>query len=429
MALKKISAAVCSIALLSGCMTGTQPINLFPTHVEAKDNDQDNSPEEITLSGIAEPFQQVVVSPSIEGKIKNIFKDIGVYVKQGDKLAEMDEGDLALQVKQAEDQVRVAEAQGNLTSMEQQIALNQTMASINQAMVGLNTSLPPEAPRLPEMSGFPELEAAKTAVKDAELALAEITKEWTETTELFENGIVPKQEMDGVTSAKNRAELDLERAKEKVNTETIKADMQKKYEQEKKQYEQEIVKYEQEKAKFDKEANQASNQTEKSARDTMQLQKQSASVTNQMTQIAIENANLALEAVRSQYNKLPILAPVNGFITERKGRIGEVFAQGEPLFVITNLDQLYITVSVPEAMINLWKEDQQVKVAFPTQNLTVDGKVVYVGLMQNEGEQTYPVKVLINNADHKIRGGMKAVITWKKESQNTETSEKEDFEQ
>lgn len=426
MALKKIGAAVCSIALLSGCMTGTQATNLFSSHVEAKNNNQDGTPEEITLSGIAEPFLQVLVSPSIEGKIKNLYADLGVYVKQGEKLAELDEGNLASQVKQAENQIKVVEAQGNLTAMEQQITLNQAMASLNQTMVGLNTSLPPEAPRLPEMSGFPELEAAKTAVKDAELALAEITQEWEETNELFQNGIVSKKEMDQVTSSKAKAELELEKAKEKVNTETLKIDIQQKYEQEKKAYEQELAKYEQEKAKFDKEANHASKQTEKSARDTIKLQQESSTVTSKMTQIAIENAKAELEAVKEQYNYLQIVAPVNGFITDKKGRIGEMAAPGESLFVITNLDQLYVTVNVPEAMINLWKENQSVKVMFPTQDVTVNGKVVYIGLMPNNGEQTYPVKVLVENANHKIRGGMKAVVTWKKEAKDNETKIKED---
>src|SRR4051794_27500365 len=130
MALKKIGAAACCILLLSGCDTATQVSKLSVSQAEAKGVQQDSSQDEITLSGRAEPYQEVIVSPSMEGKIKNMFADLGSYVKQGQKLAQLDEGDLTTKVKQAEDQVKVVEAQGNLKEMEQQITLNQTMASL-----------------------------------------------------------------------------------------------------------------------------------------------------------------------------------------------------------------------------------------------------------------------------------------------------------
>ena len=422
MALKYIGAAACCLMLLSGCNASTQAIKL----VEAKGVQQERV-EEMTLSGRAEPYQEVLVSPAMEGKIKNMFADLGAYVKQGEKLAELDEGELPALVKQAEDQIKVVEAQGNLTAMEHQIALNETMASLNQAMVGLNTNLPPESPTMPntpDLSGFPELEAAKTAVEDAKFALNEVTEEWITTNELFKNGLVSKQEMDQVTSAKNKAEIELDRAKQMVKTETAKADIQTKYEnekkvynQEKKKYEQERAKYEREQAKFDQEAKQAAQQTDKSAKDTMKLQQQSSTVNSQMTQIAVEDAKAKLEAIRDQYKNLPVVAPVNGFITEKKGRIGEMASPESPLFVITNLDKLYITINVPESMINRWKENQSVEVMIPTQEITTKGKVVYIALLPNKSEQTYPVKVLIDNAKHQIKGGMKAVVTWKAENE------------
>lgn len=438
MQLMKLGATVCSIALLSVCITGTQAAKPSSKQVKA----QANSQEEITLSGRAEPYEEVLVSPSIEGKIKNIFADLGSYVKQGQKLAELDEGNLAAEVKKAEDQIKIVEAQGNLTAMEQQIALNQTMASLNQSTTVSRNTTPltstPASPKLPaapaSSSGSPELEAAKTAVRDAELTLNEVTEEWAKTNELFEAGSVSQEEIDLAATAKDQAAIELDSAKKQVEAETakvetVKAGIQQKYEEEKKRYEQEKAKYEQEKAKYEQdrakyerektkynqEAKQAAQKKDNTAQDTMKLQKESSAVTSQMTQISVENAKAELEAIRAQYNDLQVVAPVNGFITEKKGRIGEVVSSGSPVFVITNLDKLYISIDVPENMINRWKEDQSVKVEIPTQKIKVDGTVVYVGLMSNENKQTYPVKVLINNADHKIKGGMKAIVNWKVE--------------
>lgn len=408
MTMKKIGAAVCTVVLLSGCSVSSQTYKLLSEQVQVK-NVKASSQEEITLSGSAEPYQEVIVSPSIEGKIKNLHADLGSYVTQGQKLAVLDEGDLAAQVKIAENNVKVAESQGNLKAMEQQIALNETKAS-------LNTKLP-ESPKLPDsptLSGYPELEAAKTAVEDAKLALTDATKEWNSINKLFNEGLASKQELEQATVTKEKIEIELKRAQEKVKTEKEKADIQNKYEKE-------LVKYKQEKEKFDQETKKMTQQTGKSAKDTIKLQKESSSVTSQMTQISIEEAKAELDAIRNQYNKLPVVAPINGFITENKGRIGEMASPGNSLFVITNLDKLYISINVPESMINRWKENQKVKVMIPTQDISTEGKIVFIGVMPVEKEQKYPVKVLIDNANHKIRGGMKAVVTWKEESKNSDS--------
>ena len=79
-----------------------------------------------------------------------------------------------------------------------------------------------------------------------------------------------------------------------------------------------------------------------------------------------------------------MVAPVNGFITEKKGRIGEIASSGTPLYVITNLDKLYISIDVPESMINRWKENQSVEVMIPTQEITTKGKVVYIALLPEQ---------------------------------------------
>lgn len=414
MIMKKLAYPTLSILLVCGFVSGTQA-NPIESYAESKSF---TSQEELILSGRAQPYQEVIISPEMEGKLKAIYKEIGTYVKAGEKLAELDEGNLPELVQRAIDQVKVVEAQGNLTAIEQQIALNQTLASINHSAVSLNIT-PPVAPIRPEMPGYPELEAAKKALKDAELALTEKNKEWVETKELFEVGNLSQQEFDTVTDAKVRAELLVATAQEKFDKETNKVELLKQYEKEK-------AEYEKEKADYERKLQDSLQKTQVSAEDTLRLQKQSAAVTEKMMQIAIVNAESELEAVKSQYDKLPIVAPVNGFITEMNGRIGEMVSPGETLFLITNLDQLYITINVPEAIVNKWKKGQTVSVNFPTQGIEENGKVVYVGLMPNRGENTYPVKIIVENKGHKIRGGMRAVATLKMDNETLETSKSTD---
>ncbi len=414
MIMKKIGYPTLSILLVCGVVSGTQA-NPIEIHAEAKSYSQ----EELILNGRAQPYQEVIVSSEIEGKLKGIYKEIGAYVKAGEKLAELDEGDLPELVRRAEDQVKVVEAQGNLTAMEQQIALNQTLATINYSAVS-SEIITPVAPILPELPKYSELEAAEKAVKDAELALTEKKKEWEKANELFENGHLSEQEFVTVTVDKERAELNVITAQKKVAIETEKAKLLKEYEKEKEEYEKE-------KAKYDQQLKSSSEKTKVSAEDTLRLQKKSAAVTDKMTQIAVENAKTELEAVKSQYDKLPIVAPVNGFITELNGRIGETVSPGKALFLITNLDQLYITINVPEAIVNKWQEGQSVYVNFPSQGIVKNGEVVYVSLLPNRGESTYPVKIIVENKDHKIRAGMRAVATLKMDNETNESSKSADL--
>ncbi|HHW37913.1 MAG TPA: HlyD family efflux transporter periplasmic adaptor subunit [Bacillales bacterium] len=410
MIIKKLAYPTLSILLLSGFVSGTQA-NPIESYAESRNSSQ----EELILSGRAQPYQEVIVSTAMEGTFKGIYKEIGAYVVAGEKLAELDEGNLAELVQRAKDQVKMVEAQGNLTAMEQQIALNQTLAGINYSAVSMKIA-PPIAPTRPEMPGYSELEATQKALKDAELILDNKNKELDEAMELFEEGILSQKEFDTMTVAKARAEQNVASSQEKVAREMEKIELLKEYEKEK-------AEYEKEKANYDQQMKGSLQETQVSAEDTLRLQKQSAAVTDKMKQIAIINAKSELEAVKNQYDKLPIVAPVNGFITELNGRIGEMVSPGETLFLITNLDQLYITINVPEAIVNKWKKGQTVSVNFPTQGIEKNGKVVYVGLMPNRGENTYPVKIIVENKDHNIRGGMRAVATLKMDNETNETSE------
>ena len=407
MTMKNLGYPIFSVLLISGIVSGTQA-NPIAGHAEAKIT---TTQEELVLSGRAQPYQEVIVSSEIEGKLKGIYKEIGNYVKAGEKLAEIDEGNLPELVQRAKDQVKVAEAQGNLKAMELQITLNQTLARINYSAISEKVT-EPVPPTPPKNSGYSELEAAKIAAKDAELALVAKYKEWQKVNEKFEEGDLSQQEFDAVTAALERAIENESTAQEKLAKETGKVDLQKEYEKEK--------------ANYDQLMESSLQKTQVSAKDTLRLQKQSAAVTSKMTQIAIENAKTELDAVMGQYDKLPITAPMNGFITELNGRVGEMVSPGKALFLITNLDQLFITINVPEAIVTKWEEGQQVSVNFPTQSIVKNGKVVYVSLMPNSKENTYPVKIIVENTDHKIRGGMQAVVTLKMNNENKNSSESAD---
>ena len=347
-----------SFALLSGCSS-----NKTITHssnVAMAEAKQGGLQQDITLSGRAEPFQQISLTPSIEGNIKDIFVELGVYVKKGQKIAQLNDKDLAYRIKQAEAHVNSVQLEAKEKAIDQQISLNQSKVSLTA-------------------NSTSDVDVAKSVVQDAELALADAQKNWERTNNLFQVGAIPQQQMDQANSQKRSAEIQLENAKKLVVSKTTDQNAQR-----------------------------------QSAMETSQLQSESKVFANQLTQQEIEQAKADLDLIKYQFNNLALVAPINGFVTSLGGKIGDAVSPANPLFVITNLDKLSIKIDVPEALINRLKMGQTAMVKFPMVGREIEGKITYIGLLADTSKDnaTYPVKVLVDNTKHEVKGGMLAQVTF-----------------
>lgn len=361
---KAIMAAVSSIALLGGCNAADSQNTLVQVEKPTEEVQElanaeplvkaTASQQEIMLKGRAEPFQEVFVTPPISSNIREFYVDLGTYVKQGDKLALMFEGDLAYQLKQAEAKVKTVEVNAQIQKIEQQIALNQMKVTIASDSAS-------------------DVEEAQFVVLQAELALAEAQTKWENENYLFEQGGIPKQQVDQAQKAITLAEQQLKKAKQVVSLKQSKVSSQKGTDQ--------VI---------------------------SKLQQESVAAAAQLTKMGVEQAKADLEIIRYKLDNLIVEAPINGYITKKNGIVGSVPTQG-PLFVITNLDQVYITVQVPEAMVNQIKSDQAATVTFPTLGKTYEGKLVYIS--QVADGTTFPAKILVDNAHQEIKGGMQAQVS------------------
>jgi multidrug resistance efflux pump len=352
-------ATISSFALLSGCGPNKSLPSASPVaKAEAR---QGSSQQDVTLTGRAEPYQQVLLSPVIEGNIKNIFIELGASVQKGQKLAQLDDGDLAYRVKQAEVHVNSVQLEAQEKAIDQQISLNQSKVSLTTTSAS-------------------DLEQAKADVQDAQIALSEAQKNWDRTNSLFQAGAVPKQQMDQADLQKKLAENQWQNAQKLVAVRT---------------------------------SEQSSQQ--QSAQETSKLQAQSNELAQELADRGIEQAKADLEVIKFQYNNLTLAAPIDGFITGIKARVGAAVSPASPVFEITNLDKLYIKVNVPEALINRLKMGQEATVSFPILGKTVQGKITNIGLLADlsTSTATYPVQVLVDNAKHEVKSGMMAQVTFK----------------
>ena len=134
----------------------------------------------------------------------------------------------------------------------------------------------------------------------------------------------------------------------------------------------------------------------------------------------VEIARAALNALRLQAEKFDLPAPISGLVLQQPVHVGELARPGSALLTLADLDQMTLTVYVPEDQLGQVWLGQPVSVtvdAYP--HRTFAGTVRYIS---NEAEFTprnvqtkeervnmvFAVRIRLPNPDHALKPGMPA---------------------
>jgi HlyD family secretion protein len=134
----------------------------------------------------------------------------------------------------------------------------------------------------------------------------------------------------------------------------------------------------------------------------------------------VEQAVAALATLQVYLDKLILTAPRTGIVVERTVNVGEIAPPNFSLLTLADLDQVTLTVYVPENQIGLVKVGQDVGVkvdSYPER--TFSAEVVHIASraeftpknVQTKEERVstvFAVKIEIPNADHALKPGMPA---------------------
>ncbi|MEE9615454.1 MAG: efflux RND transporter periplasmic adaptor subunit [Anaerolineae bacterium] len=137
----------------------------------------------------------------------------------------------------------------------------------------------------------------------------------------------------------------------------------------------------------------------------------------------VEQAQAALDALMVYRDKLTIVAPIGGLVLERCIHEGELATPGATLLTLGDLDDVTLTIYVPENKLGHVFVDQQVEVrvdSFPERIFT--GTVVAIAHeaeftprnVQTQEERVnmvFAVDVSIPNPDHALKPGLPADAT------------------
>jgi HlyD family secretion protein len=143
-----------------------------------------------------------------------------------------------------------------------------------------------------------------------------------------------------------------------------------------------------------------------------------------LSQTQIDNAQAALNVLMTQLQKLVIKAPMDGIVLERLIEPGEVASLSTPLLSLARLDDLTITVYVPEDRYGEIQLGQQARVtvdSFPDEKF--EALVTHIAdqaeytprnVQTAEGRRTtvFAVKLAVDNPAGKLKPGMPADVVF-----------------
>ena len=134
------------------------------------------------------------------------------------------------------------------------------------------------------------------------------------------------------------------------------------------------------------------------------------------SQSNFEAITLAYEVSKKSYANLLentiLTSPISGIVTARNYDEGDMYAMAQPLFVVQNITPVKMLINISESNYSKVKKGMEVELAadaFPGE--TFKGKVNLVYPTIDPRSHTFPVEIIVDNKDEKLRPGMFTRVT------------------
>lgn len=408
----------------------------------------EEAPSGLVTSGFIEA-EQTSVSSEVGGRIVALHADEGDEVTQGRVLVELDESLLRAQIEQAEADLALAEA--NLAQVEasvRQETVDHARARLYQAIVAQQVARVAWRDAQARVENPQELDLVITqtrarangldhqvqqaqALADSAQQAKELTDEMMEILRDFEPFNIS---VDSFTfRAKLPADVKIKASREQAQATYQAWEAWAGLEQARtardgvNEYLVELLQQRENPLSLQTEASAARSQVELAAANVglalahiegLQIGATSSQIA--ATEAQVEVARAALETLQVRLEKLLLEAPRSGLVLERPVHVGELAMPGAPLMTLADLDEVNLTVYVPEDEIGKVQLRQPVTVtvdAYPER--AFPGWVTFIATeaeftpknVQTREERVsmvFAVKIHLPNEDHALKPGMPA---------------------
>ncbi|HEX4075564.1 MAG TPA: efflux RND transporter periplasmic adaptor subunit [Candidatus Acidoferrales bacterium] len=313
----------------------------------------------IPLTGIVDG-NEVIVSPQIMGRIVNLTVDEGSEVKKGQLIAELDPKELEASLDAAKANVASLEAQVHEANHNFTWTDDQTGASLKQAEATLT-------------SQRAQLDQAKASL-------------WRDQTDfkrmqgLFNAGVESAQDRDHAEATLRVSEANVKSLEDSVNAQAAALDV--------------------------------------AQANRKQVDVRQSEIATTIAQLEQARASEAETATQLGYTK--IYAPIDGIVSVRVAKQGEVVAQGSPIVVVVDVDHLWVRADVEESYIDSVQFGQILQVRLPSGRI-IEGPVFFKGVENDFATQrdvsrtkrdikTFAIKVSVPNDGRRLFTGMTATV-------------------
>jgi HlyD family secretion protein len=314
---------------------------------------------DIPLTGIVDG-NEVIVSPQITGRMVRLDVDEGSQVKKGDLIAELDPKELEASLAAAKANIDMLAASVAEAQHNVTWTNDQTNAALNQAGAIVTST-------------GAQVEQAKANVWRDQM-------DYDRAKMLAEKGELSAQDRD-------HAEANL-----RISEANLKA------------------------LEDNEKAQQAALGVAKANLKQIDIRKSALSTT--VAQLEQARANAA--EIETQLGYTKIHAPIDGMVSVRVAKQGEVVAQGAPIVVVVDIDHLWVRADVEESYIDSLQFGQILRVRLPSGRI-IEGPVFFKGVESDFATQrdvsrtkrdikTFAIKVSVPNADHRLFTGMTATV-------------------
>jgi len=391
------------------------------------------------ISGQAEPVKEdvLIASGSVEGdavsivsesggRIVDIYADDADEVEAGQALVRLDDSLLQAQMAQADAAVQAAEAQ--LASVRAgthpaeilaaQAALRQAIAERNAVRTGweglqavLDNPQQIEA-RLVEARTGAELAAVQIEQAEAELALAEVERD-----QYRAQGSLEEKKLYAIYDYRVKAAqaaLDAAKADRAGARRTI-AELE--------ALREDPLSLVSQVHSAEAQFRVAAAGVGAAAAKLEELKAQARPEEVAVAEAQVARARAASSALQVQIDKMELISPVDGVVTSRSVQPGEAALAGVALLTVANLDEVTLTIYVPEDQLNRVYLDQDVEVRVDTYpDRVFAGTVSHISqqaeftprnvqTQEDRVNMVFAVKVRLPNPDHLLKPGMPADAT------------------
>jgi len=137
-------------------------------------------------------------------------------------------------------------------------------------------------------------------------------------------------------------------------------------------------------------------------------------------QAQLQQARAEVEGAVTRLGYTKVYSPLDGIVSVRAARQGEMIAAGSPIVTIIDVDHLWVQTGVEESLVNSIQFDQSLRVRLPSGE-EIQGKVFFKGVESEFATQrdvsrtkrdikTFEIRLRVDNADRRLAVGMTAYV-------------------